>query len=114
MSADHSPTTPPPLPLAVGALRRCVHDYRRDAGRLGTLHHLRPALRIALSELCADARARGATAAQVLIALKAAWGELPEVRAMPRLEGQRLLTDVVQVCIEEYYRGAEEVVRQRT
>jgi hypothetical protein len=54
--------------------------------------------------LCADARSRNLPATRVLIALKGTWHTLPEVREMSRTESAELLSKVVQLCIEEYYR----------
>ena len=98
----------PPLALAVDDLRRCVQGYHRGTDRT------RAELRRAARELSADARRRGASAPHVLIALKEAWPTLPEVQSLPRSEAAELLADLVKVCIEEYYRLPDEVVRQRT
>ena len=99
MSADRSSTEVPELTLAVETLRRSMHDYRRP----GATERAR-SLRVSLRVICLDARRQGASAAQLLIALKGVWSTLPEVQLMPRQEASELLAEVVHVCIEEYYR----------
>ena len=61
-------------------------------------------IRQALREMSREARAESLHAEQVIIALKRVWESLPEVRrASSRQEQNRLLEQVVTLCIQEYY-----------
>lgn len=55
--------------------------------------------------LAREADARQLRAEGVLVALKAIWNDMPQVRAMrDNTERDRLLTHLVKLCINTYYR----------
>lgn len=61
-------------------------------------------LRIALRAMAHEARAQGMRAEQILLALKALWSALPQVRGAPGRDQQSaLLQRAVTLCINEYY-----------
>jgi hypothetical protein len=61
-------------------------------------------LREAARMLCADARARGMRAEQMLVALKGEWGALADVRVL-RYETTRadVTSRFITLCIDEFY-----------
>ena len=90
---------PAPLIAALmdGALRHAVHAAARGQAPDGRLHE-------ALRRTCAAAHARGLRAEQLLVLVKDAWNELPEVRRLPRHDADGMLARVVTLCVGEYYR----------
>lgn len=62
-------------------------------------------LRVGLRPIVARAHAMDATVEQLLVSLKRAWAELPEVRApqADRVEGARRLERAVTTLIELYF-----------
>jgi hypothetical protein len=109
MEHAHSPSreteSSPARPLsdtAHAALRAVLGEHVRRSALDQPLspHRLRRALRL----LCDDARRRGVRAEQLVVAIKQAWGSLPESRWRPGDDrGTAFLQRVVTVCIEEYY-----------
>lgn len=106
---DPRPTTTP-TPPALGAadgppvlsrstlmtVRRVLHAHR-DGWRLDERHAA------AARMVADDARARGAPAEAMLIALKRAWAELEEVRQLPPLDARALLDNLVTLAIRALY-----------
>ena len=59
----------------------------------------------ALATLAAEAQERKLNAEHMLVAFKATWSELPEVRAIrDPAERRRLLDHLVSFCIDAYYK----------
>lgn len=61
-------------------------------------------LRAILSAMAAKSRDNGLDAANLVVQFKQAWYALPEVSALPRHTGQRILDRAITLLIEEYYR----------
>jgi hypothetical protein len=87
-------------------LRRVLHAYRE-----GWLleERLAGAARMAAE----DARARGLTAGEMLVALKREWGLLGIVPQLPRHDARELLDRLVSLSIRAYYRVDDEDARAR-
>jgi hypothetical protein len=77
------------------ALRRHAPTGGSDDG-----HHLRAIL----SPMAAKSRGNGLDATDLVVQFKQAWYALPEVSALPRHTGQRILDRAITLLIEEYYR----------
>src|SRR3954471_15740483 len=100
MMVAHDSSSTPPSRLAdetVAALRDALRRYLSNG--------LTPSpLQAALLVVAREARERDVLPEQLLVVLKNAWNELPEVRAMTDAGEQvRLLQRVVTMCIKEYY-----------
>lgn len=81
---------------ALGAvLQSELHDQELEPARI----------RRAVRPMCDDARRSGLHAEQLLIVVKSAWASLPEAQTLS-VTGRRrdLLTDVIRICIDEFYR----------
>lgn len=60
----------------------------------------------ALAGLAREAQERRLRAEDMLIAFKRIWNEMPAVQAIPdRAERQRILGDLVRLCIDAFYQG---------
>lgn len=100
------------------SLRRVLHAHRpstaaaqADRARAGRARQL-PEGRLATSAclVAADARRRGLSAARMLVALKAEWHALPEVRRLAMLDAwgpAELLDRLVTLSIGAYYATAD-------
>lgn len=62
-----------------------------------------PEIRVLLERLCDVAYAEGLRAEQVLLRIKAAWRDLPEVRHGLRDHDGVVLSRVITLCIDEYF-----------
>ena len=61
-------------------------------------------LRTALRQVCADARASGLRAEQLLVIIKDVWATLPAgMSQMPTVHGDERLNYVVSTCVDEFY-----------
>jgi hypothetical protein len=80
-------------------LRAAIRDHRDDAPE-----ESRSGFCAALVQLTAEGREQRRSAVDVLLALKKLWPTLPEVQRLPRDAASLLLTKVVSLCIDEYYR----------
>ena len=58
---------------------------------------------VALSRICAEARANQIPSERLLVAFKGIWSDLPEVRELPPHEAADEVRDLVTLCIERYY-----------
>lgn len=95
-------------PRAVDADRAEVMELARDLIRAalsdppvaGTAP---PEVRATLERLCDAAHAQGLRAEQVLLRLKAAWRDLPELRRGLHDYDGLVLSRVVTLCIDEYF-----------
>lgn len=98
MAFDSSQTPPSRLDEhVVAAVREALRGYLSNAADAD-------ALRDALVEMAADARARSMPPEQLLVVLKDLWAALGEVRAMSDVGQQvRLQQRVVTMCIKEYF-----------
>jgi hypothetical protein len=85
-------------------LRRVLHAYRE-----GWL--LDERLAAGARMVAADARRAGLPAAQMLVALKAAWETLDEVRRLPMLDARELLDRLVSLGIRAYFAGSPRRLR---
>jgi hypothetical protein len=83
--------------LCGAALRRAL---LADASPAATMRGVRPIL----ADACREAHARGLHAEQLLVMLKSAWFEVPKGGNLSRFESDGVLTRVVTLCIDEYYR----------
>ena len=83
--------------LCGAALRRAL---LADSTPAATMRGVRPLL----VEACREARERGLYAEQLLVMLKSVWFELPKGGNRSRIECDDVLTRVVKLCIDEYYR----------
>ena len=105
MTASAQPLDPDGAPFPSSErdalLRRRLADYLRD-GR-------GPAAEAAVCEvldaLAAEARGRALHGEHALLALKAAWHDLPEVETIGRAERQAALARLVALCLAAYYGG---------
>ena len=64
-------------------------------------------LQSAIRELCAQARRRGMRAEELIVLFKKTWAERPELQTLSREETGRLFDDMVSLCVEEFYSGAD-------
>lgn len=101
-------TTPPqpewdaPLrELAEVAVRRSVELYR--AGARPSFDNLRQFLR----PVCDSARETGLRAEQLLVILKRSWDHVPETEALDRDDADAALSELITLCIKEFYRTAQ-------
>jgi len=62
-----------------------------------------PEIRALLERLCDAAHAQGLRAEHVLLRIKAAWRDLPEVRHGLRDYDGLVLSRVITLCIDEYF-----------
>lgn len=83
-------------------LGRLLQDEWRDDAPKGDL-------RIALRAACDQARNDGLRAEELLLVLKDAWRDLPDRRALPRIDTDAALARVVTACIDEYYESPRKV-----
>jgi hypothetical protein len=61
-------------------------------------------LRVALREVCADARECGLRAEQLLVIIKDVWSTLPAgISHVPSVHGDERLNYVISICVDEYY-----------
>ena len=97
MAYDSSQTPPSRLePATIEAVRVALREHLVSGSSA--------ALQACLLVMASEAREKSIPAEQVLIALKAVWNMLPEVRAMTNSNEQvRLLQRVVTMCIKAYY-----------
>ena len=86
--------------LCGAALRRAL---LADSSPAATMRGVRPIL----ADACREARERGLYAEQLLVMLKSVWGELPKGGNLSRLECDAVLTRVITLCIDEYYRPVD-------
>lgn len=88
-----------PSDATLAALRNALRTHLAGRPTGGELHR-------ALNALCAEAHGRGLRAEELVIKLKQALLQLPEVQALPHGSDRNdLLNRIVSLCIEEYYRG---------
>ena len=103
-----------------------VDQFLGDSSRVSTQHRLRSSLqlvfqnagsqladvapgatldlRIALRQVCADARHSGMRAEQLLVLIKDVWSELPVgIARVPSAHGDERLNYVITTCVDEYY-----------
>ena len=81
----------------VNSLRRAVQAYLDNRSFDGEI------LR-AVRMMCEEVHRENLHAEQLIIAFKEAWHSLPEVQRIPRGgERERLLEQIVTLCVEEYY-----------
>ena len=95
---DPSPRPAPLDDATLASMRDAVvgvwHDRRRGD----------PQLVDAMTRLCAEARARGHPAEDVIVTLKALLAAIPELRDNARrIEASRLQDRLVTLCIRCYY-----------
>lgn len=85
------------------ASHELVVDALRGALRVGRDGNSRRTTRDALRKLGAAARENGLRAEHVLIMVKKAWREMPEVHRLPRSDAEDALERVITLCIEEFF-----------
>ena len=86
--------------LRSGAERVLRHAVEsRHAG--GDPHDV---VRRSLRSLCRVARSSGVHAEQLVVLCKDAWRTLPEARGLGPETQRELLTNVISLCIDEFYR----------
>ena len=99
MAHDSNPTPPPPRlsEELIARLRAALISFAGDPVETTEL-------RETLCAIAREARQKQIRAEHVLISLKEAWGELPQVRfAHEPREQTRALQQLVTLCIREYY-----------
>jgi hypothetical protein len=64
----------------------------------------RPDLRVALRQICGDARRSGMRAEQLLVLVKDVWSAMHSAFAsVPSVHGDERLNYVISTCVDEYY-----------
>ena len=94
------------LSLSTGrALRRLLNAFRDG-------WPVEARLADAARMIAEDAHRQRLRAEQMVVAIREAWSDLPEVRGAAQVvDVQRLLSQVVTRCIREFYEPSERVVR---
>jgi hypothetical protein len=86
-----------PSPAALDQLRSSLSEYIRNGDDERVC--------VALTALAREAQERKLYAEHMLIALKQAWNEMPEVQAIQtEAERKRMLGQLVKLCIDSYYK----------
>lgn len=92
--------------------RACLRALAERDGAPGRDDDDDPELRAAAGELaqllCADVRARGGTAVDLVLALKEAWASVPRQDAAQRRRANERLSRIVTLCIDTYYAARQE------
>lgn len=91
--------------LAFEVLRSAIHQ-RRNSFKPGIAPAPRSQVERLLREMCTVGRDRGLEAEQVLIVLKDAWRNLPDVELIDRSDSNAMLSSVITRLIKEYYDSA--------
>ncbi len=87
-------------------LRANLQTVFRDAGLQyadGPSAEL-PDLRVALRQVCTEARRAGLRAEELLVIIKDVWSGLPAgISRLPSVHGDERLNYVISTCVDEYY-----------
>ncbi|HLB08359.1 MAG TPA: hypothetical protein VK617_02425 [Gemmatimonadaceae bacterium] len=103
-----TPRTIPPSTIA--ALRELLVRMVRDEPQVNEEGVFRAdgEVRLALRDLCDDARTNHVRVEQLVIAIKQGWSSLHSEHPRPRAAGpDEMLNQVVTLCIDEYYAERE-------
>ena len=87
-------------------LRASLQTVFQDAGHqyADIAQPQRPDLRIALRQICSDARRSGLRAEQLLVLIKEVWSGMPPgFSSVPSVHGDERLNYVISTCVDEYY-----------
>jgi hypothetical protein len=87
-------------------LRTSLQIVFQDAGTqfADVVSPQRPDLRVALRQICCDARRSGMRAEQLLVLIKDVWSGMPSAFAsVPSVHGDERLNYVISTCVDEYY-----------
>ena len=87
-------------------LRTSLQIVFQDAGTqfADVVPPQRPDLRVALRQICSDARRSGMRAEQLLVLIKDVWSGLPgALSSAPSVHGDERLNYVISTCVDEYY-----------
>ena len=85
---------------ATSALRAALEQRSRSDGRMD-------GFRTSLAAFCQETKLSDVAIEHLLIAIKLAWAQMPEVRSLPMgTTRSSLLERVISTCIAEYYRGS--------
>ena len=87
-------------------LRASLQIIFQDAGHqyADVVPPRRPDLRVALRQICSDARRAGMRAEQLLVLIKEVWSGVPPVFSSAlSVHGDERLNYVISTCVDEYY-----------
>jgi hypothetical protein len=109
-SADESPRDVYPGEGTPGSENRRLRANLQTVFRDARLQYAdgppleRAALRVALRQVCMDARRAGLRAEELLVIIKDVWSGLPAgVSRLPSVHGDERLNYVISTCVDEYY-----------